>query len=579
MADEALTAGAVARRLGVAVTTLRTWHQRYGLGPSHHVPGQHRRYTPEDMDRLQVMRRLTAQGVAPAEAAAWARRVPVPIDVSTPLTAAFPAGPGAVVEGNPAGSAASVTDQPREGPPEALLFDELAERDSADGSPSPVDSSSNATGSARTARLDPDDPSAAGRQGAGILSTDGRSSDSSGSHAGGRSGLPAGPRAAQKSRGPDSPIPGPQPTHALSEGGVAKPGADDSLTPRDDRKGSSSARPASGSGRDSSSAGQQPTSPWHGLRGAGQDQAAGDGPAASATPASDGGNGPVERDTRRPGRWHTSDPDRPDSDTSHPSGDEVGDPRPGTRPDATFSRLGERPPTIDAVWPERTGRMFVARDGGGHAIRTGRAGPAARGLARAAMRLDGPALRDILEMTITDRGVIGAWEEVIMPVLIGVGERYAATKRFIEVEHILSRGVTEVLSSVTRPPSSQIPRVLLAAADEEQHTLPLEALAAALAQAGVSSRLLGARVPAQAVAEAIARTGPDVLVLWSQLPGSADPAQWRHVLSGRHRPLLVSAAGPGWLPDQLPEEVTLLGSLAEAVQLVSAIVLPPTRPH
>ena len=39
VADEALTAGAVARRLGVAVTTLRTWHQRYGLGPSHHVPG------------------------------------------------------------------------------------------------------------------------------------------------------------------------------------------------------------------------------------------------------------------------------------------------------------------------------------------------------------------------------------------------------------------------------------------------------------------------------------------------------------------------------------------------------------
>src|SRR3954451_2357111 len=88
VADEALTAGAVARQLGVAVTTLRTWHQRYGLGPRHHVPGQHRRYTPEDMDRLQVMRRLTAQGVPPAEAAAWARRVPMPIDRSTPVPAA-----------------------------------------------------------------------------------------------------------------------------------------------------------------------------------------------------------------------------------------------------------------------------------------------------------------------------------------------------------------------------------------------------------------------------------------------------------------------------------------------------------
>jgi hypothetical protein len=245
----------------------------------------------------------------------------------------------------------------------------------------------------------------------------------------------------------------------------------------------------------------------------------------------------------------------------------------------TFSRVGERRPTVDAVWPGQTGRMFVARDGGGHAIRTGRAGPAARGLARAAMRLDGPALRDILEMTVTDRGVVAAWEEVIMPVLIGVGERYAATKRFIEVEHLLSRGVTEVLGSVTRPPSSQSPRVLLAAADEEQHTLPLEALAAALAQAGVATRLLGARVPAQAVAETIARTGPAALVLWSQLPGTADPAQWAHVLSNRHRPLLVAAAGPGWATDRLPDGVTPLGSLGEAVELVSAIARPADRPH
>ncbi|HYN95703.1 MAG TPA: MerR family transcriptional regulator, partial [Pilimelia sp.] len=79
MADEGLSAGAVARRLGVAVTTLRTWHQRYGLGPSHHEPGHHRRYTPEDLARLEVMRRLTAQGVTPAEAARWARRVPTDV--------------------------------------------------------------------------------------------------------------------------------------------------------------------------------------------------------------------------------------------------------------------------------------------------------------------------------------------------------------------------------------------------------------------------------------------------------------------------------------------------------------------
>ncbi|MFC0644798.1 MerR family transcriptional regulator [Cellulomonas phragmiteti] len=65
----ALTVAAVARRLGVAPATLRTWDRRYGLGPSEHSAGAHRRYTAHDLERLLVMRRLTIDGVAPAEAA------------------------------------------------------------------------------------------------------------------------------------------------------------------------------------------------------------------------------------------------------------------------------------------------------------------------------------------------------------------------------------------------------------------------------------------------------------------------------------------------------------------------------
>jgi hypothetical protein len=59
----------VARRLGVAPATLRTWARRYELGPSRHTAGSHRRYTAEDFARLVVMRRLTHEGVPPGEAA------------------------------------------------------------------------------------------------------------------------------------------------------------------------------------------------------------------------------------------------------------------------------------------------------------------------------------------------------------------------------------------------------------------------------------------------------------------------------------------------------------------------------
>ncbi len=67
--DPSLTVAAVARRLGVAPATLRTWDRRYGLGPSEHSAGSHRRYTPGDVVRLITMRRLTLEGSAPSEAA------------------------------------------------------------------------------------------------------------------------------------------------------------------------------------------------------------------------------------------------------------------------------------------------------------------------------------------------------------------------------------------------------------------------------------------------------------------------------------------------------------------------------
>ena len=67
--EATLTVATVARRLGVAPTTLRTWDRRYGLGPSVRAAGSHRRYTRNDIARLERMRRLVLTGVTPAEAA------------------------------------------------------------------------------------------------------------------------------------------------------------------------------------------------------------------------------------------------------------------------------------------------------------------------------------------------------------------------------------------------------------------------------------------------------------------------------------------------------------------------------
>lgn len=71
--EELITVAAVARRLGVAPSTLRTWDRRYGLGPSAHKAGSHRRYCALDVARLMLMRRLIATGVSPCDAAERAK--------------------------------------------------------------------------------------------------------------------------------------------------------------------------------------------------------------------------------------------------------------------------------------------------------------------------------------------------------------------------------------------------------------------------------------------------------------------------------------------------------------------------
>lgn len=85
MEAELLTVAAVARRLGVAPATLRTWDRRYGLGASSHEAGEHRRYCPEDLAKLTLMRKLITAGVAPCDAAQQARSHTGEVKIETVL--------------------------------------------------------------------------------------------------------------------------------------------------------------------------------------------------------------------------------------------------------------------------------------------------------------------------------------------------------------------------------------------------------------------------------------------------------------------------------------------------------------
>jgi DNA-binding transcriptional MerR regulator len=77
-AEPMLTVAAAARRLGIAPSTLRTWERRYGIGPSAHEAGRHRRYAADDIARLELMQHALLRGASPADAAAFARTARLP---------------------------------------------------------------------------------------------------------------------------------------------------------------------------------------------------------------------------------------------------------------------------------------------------------------------------------------------------------------------------------------------------------------------------------------------------------------------------------------------------------------------
>jgi len=159
---------------------------------------------------------------------------------------------------------------------------------------------------------------------------------------------------------------------------------------------------------------------------------------------------------------------------------------------------------------------------------------------------------------------------VLRPVLAAIGERHGRTGDLIEVEHLVSACYSDVFGAVPRipPPGDRVSRVLLACTDDEQHSLPIQAVAAALAQQGVPSRMLGARVPPEALRSAVRRTGPVAMLLWSHHPRTAAIGQITAFTGDRSRPMLIAAAGPGWNIEALPPGVATPRTLGEAVELL-----------
>ena len=193
-------------------------------------------------------------------------------------------------------------------------------------------------------------------------------------------------------------------------------------------------------------------------------------------------------------------------------------------------------------------------------------------LIRAARAYDRNFIEELLRAELSARGITNTWNEVIVPLLILIGDEWAESGTGIETEHLVSEIIKRLLQEENKSVQNPINArpVLLACIGEEMHSLALYALGAALSERNIAIQFLGARTPIEAISAVVKRSAPPAIFLWAQLGKNGDPAVIGELPAIRPAPRIV-LGGPGWKSSDKKSAV-LVDDLLEAVEEIMRAV-------
>jgi hypothetical protein len=193
-------------------------------------------------------------------------------------------------------------------------------------------------------------------------------------------------------------------------------------------------------------------------------------------------------------------------------------------------------------------------------------------LIRAARAYDRSFVEELLLAEINSRGITSTWNEVLVPLLIMLGDEWADQGTGIETEHLVSEIIKRLLNeNVNQIKNPLNPRpVLLACIGEEMHSLPLYALAAALSERNIQTQFLGARTPIEAISAVVKKSAPPAVFLWAQLNKNGDVDLLSEIPAIRPAPRVV-IGGPGW-GNNCPKSAVLVDDLVEACEEIMRAV-------
>ncbi len=174
-------------------------------------------------------------------------------------------------------------------------------------------------------------------------------------------------------------------------------------------------------------------------------------------------------------------------------------------------------------------------------------------IVQSARALDARALVSSFNAVLQRHGTISAWTDYFAPALRRVGDEWASGGLGVDSEHLVSETLLTVmrarLHEVGVHPSDAT--ILLASAEDDQHALPIIAIQASLAEAGVAAHALGPRLPSGALADIAARTNASTVFIWASVARSGQDRLAR-VLSSLALSSRLLVGGPGWDGVEVP---------------------------
>ncbi len=195
----------------------------------------------------------------------------------------------------------------------------------------------------------------------------------------------------------------------------------------------------------------------------------------------------------------------------------------------------------------------AALGGAAGAVPGGRAGPRAAvpagagysaALRQALDAFDEPAAHAVLDRALADLSVPAVLREVVLPYLVGLGERWQRGAASIATEHFATNVIRGRLAGLARGwGSGHGPQALLACPPGELHDLALMMFGIVLHRNGWRIGYLGANTPVEELERAVGLSRPDLLVLAATRLEALEPLGAGLTALARRVPLALAGAG------------------------------------